>query len=74
MAKFMGIKVVESNSVEDLEHKVFLAKAELAFHKLEQPYDWYLAEELMNTQGITFDSEQALFDSQLKAILVQAGY
>ena len=74
MAKNMSITIIESKSVECLQHNILLAKIEYAFFKLEHEYDWYLAEDLMNTKGITFDTDVELMISQLKAILVQVGY
>lgn len=75
MAKFMGTsRVMEKTSTEGLQHNILLAKIEYAFFKLEHEYDWYLAEELMNTKGITFDTDVELMISQLKAVLTQAGY
>lgn len=75
MAKYMGTsRVMKKDSIEGLEHNILLAKIEYAFYMLEHTYDWYLAEELRNTKGITFDTDVELMISQLKAILVQAGY
>ena len=74
MAKNMSITIIENKSVEGLQHNILLAKIEYAFFKIQHEYDWYLAEELMNTQGITFDTDVELMISQLKAILVQVGY
>lgn len=74
MAKNMSITIIKSKSVEGLQHNILLAKIGYAFFKLDHEYDWYLAEDLMNTKGITFDTDVELMISQLKAILTQVGY
>lgn len=63
---------VEAVTAEYFIYKIKRAKVEYAFYLVEHPYDWYLADDII--EFIEVDTPMDAVVAKLKIVLKQAGY